>query len=171
MTEIKIRVNGQTRIVHAEPETPLIYVLRNDLGFKAAKLGCGLEQCGACKVLINGEALPSCRVPVSMVQDCDIVTLEGLATSNVTHAVQQAVIDEQAVQCGYCTPGVIVAAVALLTRYPAPTDAQIYEALERNLCRCGAYTRILRAVHRAADMVAKDSPYDSADESTNETAQ
>ena len=152
---LELRVNGRARIVSVDPQTPLIYVLRNDLGLKSAKLACGQEQCGACKVLIDGEALPSCRLPVSMAQNCDIVTLEGLASEDMLHAVQQAFIAEQAVQCGYCTSGVIVSAVALLTVNPTPSDAEIRTALERHLCRCGAYTRILRAVHRAAEEMAK----------------
>ncbi len=151
---VRLRVNGQAHEVRVDPDTPLLYVLRNDLGLKAAKLGCGLEQCGACKVLIDGEALPSCRVPVAMVEASDIVTLEGIGEPGRLHPVQQAFIDEQAVQCGYCTPGLIVAAVALLAQTPQPTDDEIRDRLERHLCRCGAYTRILRAVRRAAREMA-----------------
>jgi nicotinate dehydrogenase subunit A len=151
---VSLRVNGQTHEVRVDPATPLIYVLRNDLGLKAAKLGCGLEQCGACKVLIDGEALPSCRVPVSVVAGSDIVTLEGIGGPDGLHAVQQAFIDAQAVQCGYCAPGLIVAAVALLAQNPTPSDSEIREGLERHLCRCGTYTRIVRAVQRAAKEMA-----------------
>jgi nicotinate dehydrogenase subunit A len=147
---VRLFVNGQTHEVRVDPTTPLIYVLRNDLGLKAAKLGCGLEQCGACKVLVDGEALPSCRVPVSVVEGCDIVTLEGIGAAGRLHPVQQAFIDEQAVQCGYCTPGMVLAAVALLERNAQPSDDEIRTALERHLCRCGAYNRIVRAVRRAA---------------------
>lgn len=148
---VRLRVNGQAHELRVDPSTPLIFVLRNDLGLKAAKLACGLEQCGACKVLIDGEALPSCRVPVGIVEGSEIVTLEGLAAAAQLHAVQQAFIDEQAVQCGYCTPGMIVAAVALLQQNPQPSDEEIRGEMERNLCRCGAYARILRAVRRAAE--------------------
>lgn len=151
---VRLRVNGRTHEVRVDPATPLIYVLRNDLGLKSAKLGCGLEQCGSCKVLIDGEALPSCHVPVSIVEGCDIVTLEGIGGPDNLHPVQQAFIDEQAVQCGYCTPGLIVGAVALLQKNPDPSDAEIRDALERHLCRCGAYTRIVRAVRRAAKEMA-----------------
>lgn len=151
---VRLRVNGQVHVLRVDPATPLIYVLRNDLGLKAAKLACGLEQCGACKVLIDGRALPSCRVPVGEVSGSDIVTLEGLGTIERLHPVQQAFIDEQAVQCGYCTPGLIVAAVALLEENPAPSDEEIRVGLARHLCRCGAYPRILRAVRRAAQEMA-----------------
>lgn len=150
MRTVRLRVNGRMHELSVDPAAPLIYVLRNDLGLKSVKLGCGLEQCGACKVLIDGEALPSCRVPVSVVEGCDIVTLEGVGGLDNLHPVQQAFIDEQAVQCGYCTPGVIIGAVALLARNPQPSEVDIREALERHLCRCGAYPRIVRAVQRAA---------------------
>ena len=150
---VRLLVNGQTHEVHVDPSTPLIYVLRNDLGLKAVKLGCGLEQCGACKVLIDDEALPSCRVPVSAVEGREIVTLEGIAAPGHLHPVQQAFIDEQAVQCGYCTPGMVMAAVALLERNAQPSDDEIRTALGRHLCRCGAYNRIVRAIRRAAGEV------------------
>ena len=119
---VRLRVNGQAHTLRVDPDTPLIYVLRNDVGLKAAKLACGLEQCGACKVLIDGQALPSCRIPVGEVAGSEIVTLEGLGTLDRLHPVQQAFIDEQAVQCGYCTSGLIVAAVALLDENPQPSD-------------------------------------------------
>jgi nicotinate dehydrogenase subunit B len=148
--EITLNVNGQIHHLSVEPETPLIYVLRNDLGLKAAKFGCGLEQCGACKVLIDGQAVPSCRLPVRSVQGREIITLEGLGTKGALHPVQQAFIDEGAVQCGFCTPGLIVTAAALLDRNPHPTDGEIRAELAANLCRCGTYERVLRAVKRAA---------------------
>jgi nicotinate dehydrogenase subunit B len=148
--EITLVVNGQTHHLEVEPDTPLIYVLRNDLGLKAAKLGCGLEQCGACRVLIDGQAVPSCRITVRSVQGREITTLEGLGTAGALHPVQQAFIDERAVQCGFCTPGLIVAATALLDRNPQPSDGEIRTALGQNLCRCGTYERVLRAVRRAA---------------------
>lgn len=151
---VRLDVNGQQHELRLDPATPLIYVLRNDLGLKSAKLACGLEQCGACKVLINGEALPSCRVPVGAVEGSEIVTLEGLGAPDKLHVVQQAFVDEQAVQCGYCTAGMIVAVVALLEQNPQPADEEIRTELERHLCRCGAYPRILRAVRKAAEEMA-----------------
>jgi nicotinate dehydrogenase subunit B len=147
---ITLTVNGQLYRLHVEPDTPLIYVLRNDLGLKAAKLGCGLEQCGACKVLVDGQAVPSCRIPVRSLQGRHITTLEGLGTPEALHPVQQAFVDEGATQCGFCTPGLIVAAAALLDRNPQPTDGEIRAELGANLCRCGTYERVLRAVKRAA---------------------
>ncbi len=155
--EITLTVNGQVHRLDLEPDTPLLYVLRNDLGLKAAKYGCGTGQCGACTVLVDGQPRPSCRLPVVSVQGREITTLEGLATCGSTRAldaldpVQQAFIDEGAVQCGFCTPGMILAARALLNRHPQPTDEQIRAALNQNLCRCGAYDRVRRAVRRAAE--------------------
>lgn len=146
---ITLTVNGQTHHLKIDPETPLLYILRNDLELKAAKYGCGLEQCGACKVIIDGEAVPSCQVPVAQVQGRQITTLEGLGAPGHLHPVQQAFLDEQAAQCGFCTAGMIVAAIALLNRNPHPTDTEIREALAIHLCRCGTYHRILRAIRRA----------------------
>ena len=147
---IELQVNGQTHHVQVDPETPLIFVLRNDLGLKAVKLACGLEQCGACLVLIDGQAAPSCRLPVASARGREITTLEGLSAGGHLHPVQAAFLAEQAAQCGYCTAGMIMAAAALLAHTPHPNDAQIREALARNLCRCGSYNRILKAVRRAA---------------------
>jgi nicotinate dehydrogenase subunit A len=147
---ITLTVNGQTHSLSVEPETPLIYILRNDLGLKSPKFGCGLEQCGACKVIIDGEAAPSCRLPVALAQGRQIVTLEGLGTLEALHPVQQAFLDEQAAQCGFCTAGMIVAAAALLDQNPQPDEADIRQALAVHLCRCGTYHRILRAIQRAA---------------------
>ena len=147
---ITLTVNGQTHTLAVEPETPLIYILRNDLGLKSPKFGCGLEQCGACKVIIDGEAIPSCRLPVAQAQGRQIVTLEGLGTLEALHPVQQAFLDEQAAQCGFCTAGMIVAAAALLDQNPQPGETDIRQALAVNLCRCGTYHRILRAIQRAA---------------------
>ncbi|HXF63110.1 MAG TPA: (2Fe-2S)-binding protein [Caldilineaceae bacterium] len=147
---ILLHVNGQTHSIQVAPETPLIFVLRNDLGLKAAKLACGLEQCGACLVLLDGQAAPSCRLPVAAVQGRAITTLEGLGVAGRLHPLQEAFLAEQAAQCGYCTAGMIVAAAALLAQTPHPSDEQIRGALARNLCRCGAYSRILKAVRRAA---------------------
>ncbi len=147
---ITLTVNGQTHALAVEPETPLIYILRNDLGLKSPKFGCGLEQCGACKVIIDGEAVPSCRLPVAQAQGRQIVTLEGLGNLEALHPVQQAFLDEQAAQCGFCTAGMIVAAAALLAQNPQPDETDIRHALAVHLCRCGAYPRILRAIQRAA---------------------
>jgi len=147
---ISLKVNGAVHSVTAEPDTPLLYVLRNDLALNGAKFGCGLEQCGACKVLVDGEALPTCRAPASSFQRRTIVTIEGLGDPEHLHPIQQAFIDEEAAQCGYCIPGMIIGAKALLDRNPHPTDEEIGDALAIHLCRCGTHARILRAVRRAA---------------------
>ena len=146
----ELEVNGERRRIPAAPGTPLLYVLRNDLGLTAAKLGCGLEQCGACTVLVDGEAVPSCATAVEAFVGTRITTLEGLGGPGRLHPLQQAFLDEQAAQCGYCIPGMIVSAAALLERTPQPSDEQIRAALDPNLCRCGSYPRILEAVKRAA---------------------
>ena len=151
---MRLEVNGSPHEIAADPETPLLYVLRNDLGLTAAKYGCGLEQCGACTVLIDGEALPSCATPVGSLAGRTITTLEGLGTPECLHPLQAAFVAERAAQCGYCIPGMIVAAKALLDRVPAPTDGEIREALAGNLCRCGTHPRILAAVRRAAATAA-----------------
>jgi nicotinate dehydrogenase subunit A len=145
-----LTVNGRTWQVQVAPETPLLYVLRNDLHLKGAKFGCGLEQCGACLVIIDGEATPSCRLPVATLHGKTITTVEGLGTLEKLHPIQQAFLDEQAAQCGFCTAGLIVAATALLDRQPQPSDSEIRQSLARNLCRCGAHPRVVRAVQRAA---------------------
>jgi nicotinate dehydrogenase subunit A len=144
-----LNVNGAMREVAADPETPLLYVLRNDLKLKGARYGCGLGQCGACTVVIDGKAVQSCDVPVSAVTGKTITTIEGIGTADSPHPLQRAFISEQAAQCGYCVTGIIMSAKALLDRNPAPTDAQIREALAGNLCRCGTHTRILRAIRSA----------------------
>ncbi|MBN1685493.1 MAG: molybdopterin-dependent oxidoreductase, partial [Spirochaetales bacterium] len=150
--EITLKVNGQRKEMRIEGDTPLIYVLRNDLGLKGAKLACGLEQCGACKVLIDGEAVPSCRVTVREVQGKEITTVEGLSKDGELHPLQEAFIEEGAVQCGFCTAGMIMTGVALLNRNPAPTNAEIKAEMTGNLCRCGVYDRIERATKRAAGL-------------------
>jgi len=147
-------VNGRTHRVRVEPDTPLLYVLRNDLGLTGTKSGCTLEQCGACKVIVDGKAVTSCRTPVESLQGCRITTIEGLGTPESPHPLQQAFIDEQAAQCGFCIPGIIVAAKALLDRIPQPTDDEIRQELTLNLCRCGTHARILKAVKRAAASMA-----------------
>lgn len=157
---ITLKVNGHIHQLDVEADTPLIYVLRNDLNLKGAKFGCGLEQCGACMVLIDGEAVPSCRIPVRSLQGREITTVEGLGTRANPHPLQIAFIEEQAVQCGFCTPGMLIAAKALLDRNPHPTDGEIRAELAKNLCRCGVYDRILRAVKRAAGRPAPAPQYE-----------
>ena len=150
---ISLKVNGVSRSVAAEPDTPLLYVLRNDLELNGAKYGCGLAQCGACTVLVDGKATRSCVTPIDGLQKSEITTIEGLGTRDKLHSLQQAFIDEQAAQCGYCINGIMMSAVALLERNPDPGEAEIAAALDRNLCRCGTHVRILRAVGRAARML------------------
>ena len=147
---INLKVNGASRSVPAEADTPLLYVLRNDLALNGAKFGCGLAQCGACTVLIDGKATRSCVTPLSAVGNSEITTIEGLGSIDKPHALQQAFIEEQAVQCGYCINGMIMQSAALLTNNPKPTEQQIKAELTNNLCRCGTHLRIVRAVKRAA---------------------
>lgn len=147
--EIVITVNEKPHTVHAEPETPLLYVLRNELGLTGPQFGCGEETCGACMVLIGSEAKPSCKLPVSEVGRSRITTLEGLMAEGELHPVQRAFLEEQASQCGYCLNGMIIRTAALLWKTPHPNDMQIRQALDGNLCRCGSHPRILRAVRRA----------------------
>jgi nicotinate dehydrogenase subunit A len=153
MSIITLRVNGQWHTVDVAPDTPLLYVLRNDLTLNGPKFGCGLSQCGACTVIANGAAIRSCSVPVSALQSTEITTLEGLGTLEQPHPIQQAFIDEQAAQCGYCINGMIMTAKAFVDRNPDPTEAEIRQALDANLCRCGTHLRILRAVARYAQAV------------------
>jgi nicotinate dehydrogenase subunit A len=147
---IRLKVNGAVRSVPAEPDTPLLYVLRNDFELNGAKFGCGLAQCGACTVLIDGKATRSCVTPISALEKSEIVTLEGLGTVEKPHALQRAFIEEQAAQCGYCINGMIMAAKELLDATPKPSEADVRTALAGNLCRCGTHNRIIRAVLRAA---------------------
>ena len=147
---ISLDVNGTTATVDVPADTKLLYVLRNDLGLNGAKFGCGLAQCGACTVLIDGAAVRSCVTEIGAVQGARIETIEGLAAGGALHAVQRAFLAEQAAQCGYCTAGMIMAAVAFLRTNREPSDPQIREALDGNLCRCGSHARVLRAVKRAA---------------------
>ncbi len=148
-------VNGQSHQIRSGPSTPLLTVLRNELGLTAAHFGCGLEQCGACKVLVDGEAVPSCRLAVSEVGASEVRTLEDLSDGDDLHPVQRAFLDEQAAQCGFCTAGLIIAVKALLDHNPDPSDAKVREALQIHVCRCGIHHRILRAVHRAASALFK----------------
>ena len=145
-----LKVNGQPHTVSAEPNTPLLYILRNDLKLKGTRFGCGEGQCGACTVLIDGKAVQSCDTPLWSAPGHDITTIEGLGTAEAPGRLQQAFIDEQAVQCGYCINGIIMSAEALLIANPKPNDEQIIEALDRNLCRCGTHVRVLRAIKRVA---------------------
>jgi nicotinate dehydrogenase subunit A len=145
-----LEVNGNRLAVETEPDTPLLYVLRNDAGLSGPKFGCGLGQCGACTVIVDGAAARSCVTPVASVERARITTLEGLGTGGSLHPLQQAFLDEQAAQCGYCTNGMIMTAKVLLDRKPHPQDAEIRQALVNNLCRCGTHLRIVKAVRRAA---------------------
>ena len=146
----KLNVNGVDVSVSAESDTPLMYILRNDLKLKGTRFGCGQGNCGACTVLIDGKPVQSCDTPLWSAPGHEITTIEGLGSAGAPGRLQQAFIDEQAVQCGYCINGIIMSAEALLAREPAPTDAEIAQALERNLCRCGTHARVLRAIKRAA---------------------
>jgi nicotinate dehydrogenase subunit A len=148
--QFALAVNGKTLAIESEPDTPLLYVLRNDAALSGPKFGCGLGQCGACTVILDGVAVRSCITPIASVGDAKVTTLEGLGTSEAPHRVQQAFMDEQAAQCGYCTNGMIMAAKALLDANPKPRTDEIKQALAKNLCRCGSHLRIVRAVLRAA---------------------
>jgi nicotinate dehydrogenase subunit A len=147
---ISLKVNGVNHSVSAEPDTPLLYVLRNDLGLNGPKFGCGLGQCGACTVLLGGEPTRSCLTPLADVGREEVTTLEGLGTIDKLHPLQKAFIDEQAAQCGYCANGMIMTAAELLKRKPRPSEQEVRGALASNLCRCGTHNRIVRAVLRAA---------------------
>ena len=149
---ISLKVNGAVRSVAAEPDTPLLYVLRNDFELNGAKFGCGLSQCGACTVLVDGKAVRSCVTPIGALEKSEITTLEGLGTAEKPHALQRAFIDEQAAQCGYCINGMIMSAKELLDSKPKPTEQDVRQALAGNLCRCGTHNRIIRAVMRAAQV-------------------
>lgn len=165
MADIHLNVNGQGRTVAAAADTPLLYVLSNDLGLQGPRFGCGLAQCGSCSVLVNGVETRSCVTPVSSVEGKTVTTLEGLpawyalskrlAQAPELHPVQQAMIDEQAAQCGYCFNGMIVKAAELLSRNPRPDEAQIRSAMNGHLCRCGSYPRVIRAVQRASRIMTE----------------
>ena len=155
MTMLMLRVNGATRVVETDDaDTPLLYVLRNDLGLTGTKFGCGLAQCGACTVLLGGRPIRSCVTPVRTVAGQDVTTIEGLGSPERPDPVQAAFIAEQAAQCGYCTAGLVVTARAFLDQNRRPTEDQVREALAGNLCRCGAHLRVIRAVMRAATAIA-----------------
>ncbi len=150
MSPIKLSVNGTERIVEADPAAPLLGVLRGVLGLTGTNFGCGANQCGACNVLIEGQAVASCDTPLWAAAGKEIVTVEGLGTPERPHPLQRAFLAEQAGQCGYCLPGILISAAALLRHNPDPSDGEVRAALDRNLCRCGAHNRIVRAVLRAA---------------------
>ena len=150
MAQITLNVNGKSRTVDTDPTTPLLYVLRDDLELNGPRFGCGLSQCGACTVIIDGNTVRSCSYPVSSAKNKQITTLEGLGTVAHPHALQAAFVEEQAAQCGYCMNGMIMTAKVLLEKNPRPSDDDIKRALEGNLCRCGSHLRVIRAVKRAA---------------------
>jgi len=147
---IRLKVNGQQREVTSDPDVPLLYVLRNELGLYGTKFGCGLGQCGSCTVLVAGQAVRSCMVPIQAVAGQEVVTIEGLGSPERPHPLQAAFIEEQATQCGYCTAGIVMAAKAFLDQNRHPTETQIKQALAGNLCRCGSHLRVVRAIVRAA---------------------
>ena len=158
MQKFSVTVNGATREVEAGKNMALLYVLRNDLGMKGVRYGCGLGECGACSVLLDGERIFSCDTPIWVAEGKSIVTIEGMSDGDHLHPLQEAFLREQAAQCGYCINGIIVTAKALLDKTPAATDEQILEALDRNLCRCGAHVRIIRAIRSAADAMRSEAP-------------
>lgn len=146
---IELRLNGRACILNVEENTPLLYVLRNELGLKGTRFGCGAGQCGSCHVLVDGVSVPACDTPVGAAQGKSVMTVEGLAQGNALHPLQQAFIDEQAAQCGYCLSGILVSAAAFLQRHPEPDEAAVRQALDGHLCRCGSHNRMVRAVLRA----------------------
>lgn len=150
MARFSLNVNGAARVVDVEPDTPLLYVLRNDLELKGPRFGCGLAQCGACSVIVDGNAIRSCITPVSTVENQEVTTLEGLGSVAEPHPLQAAFIEEQAAQCGYCMNGMIINAKVLLDSNPDPGDNDIKQALDPILCRCGSHLRVVRAIKRAA---------------------
>jgi nicotinate dehydrogenase subunit A len=155
MSLLSLKVNGQTHSIDVDPTTPLLYVLSDDLGLRGPKFGCGLGQCGSCTVLVKGQAVRSCITAVESVQGVEIITLEGLGTVDKPHPIQKAFIEEQAAQCGYCLNGVILTAKAFLDKNPRATEKEIQEGMSRVLCRCFTHTRMLRAIGRARQEMAR----------------
>ncbi|MDB5822817.1 MAG: (2Fe-2S)-binding protein [Herminiimonas sp.] len=155
---ITVRVNGRQHEVEVDTNTPLLDVLRNTLDLKGTRFGCGSNQCGACFVLLDDNAVASCDLPLWALEGKEVTTVEGLGSAAAPHPLQQAFLDEQAAQCGYCTAGMLASAAALLRRTPKPSEEQVREALDRNLCRCGVHNRIVRAVLRAAEAGAAQVP-------------
>ena len=168
MASITLRVNGTSRTVDVDPATPLLYVLRNDLDLQGPRFGCGLGQCGACTVIIKGEAVRSCIRPVSTVAGAEITTLEGLAQNGRLHPLQQAWVDEQVPACGFCQNGQIMTAKALLDKNPTPTDAQIRQGMANTLCRCMTYYRIQAAIKRASKTIASSKTIATASRAEKE---
>lgn len=148
--QVQINVNGHRHDIAAAPDTPLLYVLRNDLHLNAAKYGCGLGRCGSCTVHLDGQAVLSCMIPIGEIGDRPVTTLEGIGSANDLHPLQQAFIDEQAAQCGYCVAGIVMTAAALFEENPNPTEREIRDTLAGTLCRCGSQARMLRAIRRVA---------------------
>lgn len=155
---LTLRVNGVMQDILSQPNTPLLYALRNDLKLKAAKFGCGLGQCGSCSVLMDGRRTLSCDTPLWACEGKSITTLEGLGSPTQLNALQAAFIEEQAAQCGYCVPGILISAQALINQNPKPTELEICEALDANLCRCGTHARFVRAVMRATGQLKEVTP-------------
>jgi nicotinate dehydrogenase subunit A len=155
MSVISLKVNGQAHSLDLDPTTPLLYVLSDDLALRGPKFGCGLGQCGACTVIVNGRAIRSCITPVDSVQGEEITTLEGLGTLETPHPIQKAFIEEQAAQCGFCLSGVILTAKTLLDNYPNASESEIQEGMSRVLCRCFTHTRMLRAIEKARQEMAR----------------
>jgi nicotinate dehydrogenase subunit A len=155
MTQISLKVNGRVRVVDTDPATPLLYVLRDDLGLKGPRFGCGLGQCGACTVILDGNAVRSCITPVKTAQNRAITTIEGLGSSTKPHALQRAFVEEQAAQCGFCMNGILMNAKVLLDKNSSPSSDEIRTALNPILCRCGSHLRVIRAIQRAAKMASR----------------
>ena len=155
MTQVSLKVNGRVRVVDTDPATPPLYVLRDDLGLKGPRFGCGLGQCGACTVILDGNAVRSCITPVKTAQNRAITTLEGLGSSTKPHALQRAFVEEQAAQCGFCMNGMLMNAMMLLDKNSSPSSDEIRTALDPILCRCGSHLRVIRAIQRAAKMAAR----------------
>jgi nicotinate dehydrogenase subunit A len=154
MPSVRFHLNGVETEVDADPDRSLLDILRGQLGMTGTHFGCGANECGACNVMVDGHAVASCDTPLWSVADKDVTTIEGLGTSERPHPLQRAFIAEQALQCGYCIPGILISAAALLKRNPSPSDADVRAALDRNLCRCGSHNRIVKAVLRAAAEMA-----------------
>jgi nicotinate dehydrogenase subunit A len=150
LRSVNLNINGHVTPVEADDNTPLVYVLREELGLKGTRLGCGQSQCGACHVMLEGVSVPACDTPLWAAENKKLITIEGLGQPDALHALQQAFIDEQAAQCGYCVSGILVSAAALLAKCPQPSEAQVRGALDAHLCRCGAHNRMVRAVLKAA---------------------
>jgi nicotinate dehydrogenase subunit A len=155
MAQISLKVNGRVRAVDTDPATPLLYVLRDDLGLKGPRFGCGLGQCGACTVILGGNAVRSCITPVKTAQNRAITTIEGLGSSRKPHALQRAFVEEQAAQCGFCMNGILMNAKVLLDKNSSPSSDEIRTALNPILCRCGSHLRVIRAIQRAAKMASR----------------